>query len=326
MQKFFDSWRKYINPRVINEMLWVENDSKSKKIYDLLSSDLKNKLSQLNGYSSETFDFGFEFYNQQYKNSESYKRLSGGKFLIPADGQLYYCDCYSQEDDFRLSAEGEDQYLPILPQDWEQAHYLASEKKFGSSQQKMVAERKIRDNKDKNNITKLCVFDFDGTLFKSPEKPEGESNSWWLFAKSLDEPAAPHKPGKEYWYNKTVDLALNNIKDPSTYCIMLTGRSDRFLDDRINELLAQRNLLFDEVGLNDSGKESEDFKIARINEILQSLPNVKKLEMWEDQKDLADKYSKEYSDKPFKFIIHIVDDNYSNSEKSKIKIKIKFST
>ena len=184
----------------------------------------------------------------------------------------------------------------------------------------MVAERKIRNVKDKNTVTKLCVFDFDGTLFKSPEKPEGESNSWWLFAKSLDEPAAPHKPGKEYWYNKTVDLALKNIKDPSTYCIMLTGRSDRFLNNRINELLLQRNLLFDEVGLNDSGEESEDFKIARINEILKYLPNVKKLEMWEDQKDLADKYSDEFNDKPYKFLIHIVDNSYSINSSIKLKI------
>ena len=322
MQNFFDSWRAFIKPKVINEMLWVENSSKSKKIYDLLPNDIKNKLSQLNSYTHETFDFGFQFYDQ----SSVTPKLYDGKFLIPANNQLYYCDSYSNDNDLRLSSE-EDKNLPTLPQNWGEYHYLASKERFGEvTQQKMVAERKIRDNKDKSKITKLCVFDFDGTLFKSPEKPDGEGNSWWLFAKSLDEPAAPHVPGKEYGYNKTVNEALKSINDPSTYCIILTGRSERFLDKRINELLLQRNLLFDEVGLNDSGEESENFKIARINEILKSLPKIQKLEMWEDQKDLADKYSEEYGDKPFKFVIHIVDDSYSNNDKSKIKIKIKLSS
>jgi hypothetical protein len=187
-------------------------------------------------------------------------------------------------------------------------------------------ERKIRGVKDTSKVTSLCVFDFDGTLFKSPEKPEDEGNSWWLFAKSLDEPATPHVPGKEWWYNKTVDLALSKIKDPSVYCIMLTGRSDRFLNKRINELLLQRNLMFDEVGLNDSGEESKNFKIARIKELLKSFPNIQKLEMWEDQKDLADKYSQEFSSDNFKFIVHIVDDSYSKSDSGQTKIKIKIKS
>ena len=198
--------------------------------------------------------------------------------------------------------------------------------KFYSSWKSFLYEREIRGIKDTSKITSLCVFDFDGTLFKSPEKPEDEGNNWWLFAKSLDEPAAPHVPGKEWWYNKTVDLALNKIKDPTVYCIMLTGRSDRFLNKRINELLLQRKMMFDEVGLNDSGEESENFKIARIREILKSLPNIQKLEMWEDQKDLADKYSEEFSGDKFKFVVHIVDDRYSKSDNGQTKLKIKIKS
>jgi hypothetical protein len=97
MQNFFDSWRAFIKPKVINEMLWVENSSKSKKIYDLLPNDIKNKLSQLNSYTHETFDFGFQFYDQ----SNVTPRLYDGKFLIPANNQLYYCDSYSNDNDLR---------------------------------------------------------------------------------------------------------------------------------------------------------------------------------------------------------------------------------
>jgi hypothetical protein len=59
---------------------------------------------------------------------------------------------------------------------------------------------------------------------------------------------------------------------------------------------------------------------------LKSLPNVKKLEMWEDQKDLADKYTEEFSSDNFKFIVHIVDNSYSKSDSGQTKIKIKIKS
>jgi hypothetical protein len=321
--QYYNSWRKFINRKVIKELLYVDNDDNTKFIRSLLDKNIKISLSQMSNYEDyivSPFDFGFENYSQKYKNSEEYKKLSDGKFLIPVNGKLYYCDSYSDEP-VKPASETERQ-LPILPDNWQEAHLFASYKRFDNKQMKMVAERKIRNNKDKNNILTLCVFDFDGTLFKSPEKPEGEANNWWLFAKSLDEPAAPHKPGNEWWYNRTVDLALQKIKDPSVYCIMLTGRSERFLDKRINELLLQRNLLFDEVGLNDAGEESENFKIARINEIVKLLPNLKNIEMWEDQENLAKKYQEQYGNGPYKFKVNIVDDSYSSNARIKIKIKI----
>ena len=47
--------------------------------------------------------------------------------------------------------------------------------------------------------------------------------------------------------------------------------------------------------------------------------------MWEDQKDLAEKYKEQFSNKDYKFSIHIVDDSYSKSinNNSKLKLKIK---
>lgn len=322
MQRYFDFWRAYTKRKVINELLYVENDKKSIEIYNLISPEVKNKLDDLNNYLFAPFDFGFEYYSDSYKLTDDFKKLSQGRFLIPKNGKYYYCDCYN-DDNLEEASEEQKNNFPILPPDWEEAHYKASKTRFGIK--KMVAERKILDRKDKSSIFSLCVFDFDGTLFKSPEKPDSEGNSWWLFAKSLDMPATPHVPGNEWWYNKTVDLALEKIKDPNTYCIMLTGRSERFLEKRINELLLQKKMLFDEVGLNDSGEESENFKIARINEIIKSLPKLQKLEMWEDQKDLANKYSEEFSNKPYKFVIHIIDDSYSKSNKKNIKLKIKIN-
>jgi hypothetical protein len=43
--------------------------------------------------------------------------------------------------------------LPTLPQNWGEYHYLASKERFGeAAQQKMVAERKIREKEEKKEI------------------------------------------------------------------------------------------------------------------------------------------------------------------------------
>jgi hypothetical protein len=320
MQKYFVRWKSFVKHGVLNEMRHVVHPAKSKKIFEMLPEEVKQHLLQNPYYKKDlqskdfVFDFGFETIGLDNID----------KFIIQSqDGTKYFYD--DKLDNIFKASEDQINTYKELPYEWVIGVVKAAEKNYSLKQKSLVSERNIRNNKDKSLISNLCVFDFDGTLFKSPEKPDSEGNSWWLFAKSLDVPAAPHIPGNEWWYNKTVDLALEKIKDPNTYCIMLTGRSERFLEKRINELLLQKKMLFDEVGLNDSGEESENFKIARINEIIKSLPKLQKLEMWEDQKDLANKYSEEFNNKPYKFVIHIIDDSYSKSNKKNIKLKIKIN-
>ena len=153
--------------------------------------------------------------------------------------------------------------------------------------------------------TKLSVFDFDGTLFKSPEKPSGYEGNWWIEEKSLSHPAVPKKPDDSFWNIDVVNSAKKELADKNTYCIMLTGRVDQFFDDRINELLKQKGLNFEEVGLNQFGRSTGEFKLERINGILKKYQTIKNIEMWEDELDKVELYTKEFS-KDYKFNINVI--------------------
>ncbi len=155
---------------------------------------------------------------------------------------------------------------------------------------KVVSEKK-------NYPTKLSVFDFDGTLFKSPEKPEGYKGNWWIEAKSLEYPTLPKKPGNSYWNLDVVVSARQEIADKNVYCILLTGRVDQFFTDRINELLEQKKLNFNEVELNTFGRKTGEFKVKKIKSILNKYPTIKKIEMWEDESDKVELYTAEFSEK-----------------------------
>jgi|SaaInlStandDraft_4_1057021.scaffolds.fasta_scaffold00075_39 hypothetical protein len=51
-------------------------------------------------------------------------------------------------------------------------------------------------------MPELHLYDFDGTLFRSPEEPKWWSDvskkNWWTSAPSLDEPCVPRQPKFKY--------------------------------------------------------------------------------------------------------------------------------
>lgn len=143
--------------------------------------------------------------------------------------------------------------------------------------------------------TKLSVFDFDGTLFKSPDKPEGYKGNWWIEEKSLSYPNVPKRPGDDFWHMDVVEQAKKELASNNTYCILLTGRVDQFFTDRIKELLNQKKLNFEEIRLNQFGGSTGEFKIKKIKSILEKNPTIKKIEMWEDEPDKVELYTDEFS-------------------------------
>ena len=92
------------------------------------------------------------------------------------------------------------------------------------------------------NYTKLSVFDFDNTLFKSPEPSSNFKGNWYASKISLNEPTVPKIPDDSYWNLNVIESAKKEILDPKNYVIMLTGRIDQFFQDRIEELLKQKRL------------------------------------------------------------------------------------
>lgn len=147
----------------------------------------------------------------------------------------------------------------------------------------------------KKSLTKLSVFDFDGTLFKNPDKPKGYIGNWWAAKESLNHPYVPKKPDDSFWNVDIVQKALSEMDDKNTYCILLTGRLHEIFDSRVKQLLSQKDLHFKQIGLNSFGNDTGEFKIKRIKEILKKHPTIKKIEMWDDEQDKIELYTDEFS-------------------------------
>jgi len=142
-------------------------------------------------------------------------------------------------------------------------------------------------------MTNLAIFDFDGTLFRSPDRPSwwddamnavGSKRNWWANAYSLNRPCVPDEPGPEWWVQPTVRAAKKAISDPDTWAILMTGRAEKFFRYRVPELLKQAGLNFDEVHLN-PGMDKGQFKRRIILERLARWPDIDQVDIWDDDLD-----------------------------------------
>jgi len=137
----------------------------------------------------------------------------------------------------------------------------------------------------------LHLYDFDGTLFRSPEKPlwwpGGES--WWVDQRSLNAPCVPDNPTPDWWINSTVAEAKRSISDQEVYAVLATGRADHSYRWRVPELLKQKGLRFDEVHLNPGGN-TQAWKKNLLVKILRSYPFIRKVQIWEDQSSNLNAY------------------------------------
>ena len=74
-------------------------------------------------------------------------------------------------------------------------------------------------------MAELHLYDFDGTLFRSPQRPDWwGKDSWIMSPESLGPPCVPLKPGRDWWIGKTVQAAKQSIGDRDTWAILCTGR------------------------------------------------------------------------------------------------------
>ena len=137
----------------------------------------------------------------------------------------------------------------------------------------------------------LHIFDFDKTLFKSPDEPgwwppEGVKGSWWLHNDSLARPCVPDHPDSSWWIGPIVNQAKKSISDSKVIAILATGRSDvgpnRY---RIPELLKQVGLRFDGVHLNRTNNAHAHKAMAATRYMEKYSKVVDKICMWDDGKD-----------------------------------------
>lgn len=143
----------------------------------------------------------------------------------------------------------------------------------------------IRTARRAPRYKKLYVFDFDGTLFRSPPPPKSyeDKPAWWSDPVSLDPSTVGEEPGPDMWHEETVRAMKEAIADPNAYVVVMTGRHNS-LQDRIQEILEGAGLKPDELITNPEIGKTSQYKQQEMAYLLRQFPNVREVEFWEDRK------------------------------------------
>jgi hypothetical protein len=142
-------------------------------------------------------------------------------------------------------------------------------------------------------ITKLAIFDFDGTLVDTELPETGKliwlektgkvwpHVGWWGKGDSLDTEIFDNK------LIKSVKEAYDIVKtEPETLNVMLTGRR-LVLAKEVNKILKLHDLVFDEHHFN-TGGATEVCKMRTIEKLLKNYPDVEEISIWEDRASHVD--------------------------------------
>ncbi len=144
-------------------------------------------------------------------------------------------------------------------------------------------------------IQEISSFDFDGTLFFTPEPETGKDIfkretgidwphvGWWSKKETLDTKIF-HIPMNEWVYRKY----LSSISD-NKISILATGRMEH-LRKEVENILDLSNLTFDKVYLNPGG-DTYDFKIRVFENLIDKYRPLKFI-MYDDRKEHLVKFKK----------------------------------
>jgi hypothetical protein len=151
--------------------------------------------------------------------------------------------------------------------------------------------------KDLTRVSKLVVFDFDGTLIRSPLPDTGKDiwlektgnewphTGWWSKVESLDMDVFDIPLIEE-----TIGHYHLGKDDETVGMIVLTGRLP-FLSSNVKKILESNNLIFDGYFFNTGGK-TDLVKIKTLNELLETYPNIVSIEMFEDRDEHIEVFNK----------------------------------
>jgi hypothetical protein len=176
--------------------------------------------------------------------------------------------------------------------------------------------------------SRASIYDFDGTLFRSPDRPEGEVlylektgnlwpfSGWWGRIETLQPPLVPDPIPEEMWISETLAAYKADRAREDTNCYLMTGRPAK-IRHRVKEILAVKELIFDEYyfrGMKGYPQHGDTFeiKIELIErEIVHS--DLEVLEIWEDRPEhtsrfcmMAKRWKGRYGNHLKKVIVHDV--------------------
>lgn len=142
--------------------------------------------------------------------------------------------------------------------------------------------------KNKSDITRICVLDFDGTLINTPIPEKGyvqykektgqdwPHKGWWGRVESLDT-AIFDMPVM----SSVISEYKKESKNPNTLMVMMTGRLPK-LSDAVKKILDSHGLKFDIYEFNNGGSTLHS-KITSLNKLIEEYSNVKSIALWDDR-------------------------------------------
>ena len=148
-------------------------------------------------------------------------------------------------------------------------------------------------------MKKVYCFDFDGTLFNTPDRNIGAPIwrqkmgenwphiGWWSKPETIDDTIFKIEP-----IHKIVEKYKEAISDPYGYVILATGRIEKpEMRKGVENLLSKNNLKFKDIYLNDSG-DTFKFKVNLFSKIIEQtkcdefimyddrVEHLRKFELW----------------------------------------------
>ena len=272
---------------------WIDSDGVDELVIELNRS-LKSTIEKI----TESEDIDLEELIQNRKNvldllnKLGFKKItdtSQGEYYIARNGilTLHTNDIDFKNNKVKFTYDDQTHIIPIDElTNWVSGSVL-------DLNESVRFNKKVKLLKESYNlINKISIFDFDGTLMKTPHPEEGKKQweeftgkeyphiGWWSKPESLDDSVFDIQP-----IESTVEDYLKEKSNPETLVIMLTGRLPHQAE-QVEELLLLHNVSFDEYHYKGNG-DTLTSKINTIKSLLNRFPNVTEIEMWEDREPHA---------------------------------------
>lgn len=131
----------------------------------------------------------------------------------------------------------------------------------------------------------IYIFDFDGTLMRTPEV----TPDWWQDTRpfswasdpiSLSPPVVPENPSNKYWISWVAKEAKKALQDPNSKVFLVTARVSP-MKKRILQILKSKGLNFDGTFFN-SGENAASYKKTVFQDIQSKIPDPKEVHIFED--------------------------------------------
>jgi hypothetical protein len=152
-------------------------------------------------------------------------------------------------------------------------------------------------NKNRKPKKRLVIYDFDGTIFNSPDREKGELtyfnstgeklpfSGWWGRLESLSPPIVPEKPDEKWLIANTIAAYREDFKNDETELVLMTGRPFKN-SKRIIDICQHFELMFHlHYFRGQPGQKGKDTLEIKCNFITEELIHEKLeiLEIWEDR-------------------------------------------